>query len=555
MAARIKTVCLIHSHLGPALTHLGVRATRLDPPRGTASLPELLAGLPEPPDCVIHQENLGARLVLTDLAKTPCPVVYWALDPHLNFFWQRHYARGFSAVATTQPHLAKAFAAAGAPHAAWVPWHGAPRPFVPHADRAMPLAFVGRVTPQRRRRQWFAEHMARYGLVMRDDVHGEAMAAFYDAARIVPNESIAGEINLRLFEAASSGCLPVAERRPEGVDTLFVPEREAFYYDDVLELDDRLRFALTHPDLTEKMGRAAHAAVAARHLPLHRAAALLELAGRCAAPPRGPEAATAEALALYHLRRSGQLALAGSMIWQRLAAVPDTPEVMAARIQTVLGAGDRNAVLALIGFCLARPALSGHPLTATACCLAACRLDAPGEARLAYVAQAGHGRRDIPRLSGPRDYLLHFAGALEAAGYEAAPGMVFDPTRHLPENAVQCLVAAKALAPDDLEIDRRLDRLLARLPGSEPERVALMSNLTLHRPDDWSLGLTLGLADLAAFRLGPGLEEVVLAAATAVKTGQEKRFARRLALADPSGRLRAVLRSVTDAAPAAAQEK
>jgi len=549
MAARIRNVCLIHSHLGPALARLGVRATHLDPPQGTASLPELLAGLPEPPDCIIHQEHLGTRLVLTELDAAPCPVIYWALDPHLNFFWQRHYARGFSAVASTQPHLATAFAAAGATDAAWVPWHGAIRPFVPHAGRDIPLAFVGRITPQRRRRQWFIEHMARHGLVRRDDVHGEALAAFYDAARIVPNEAIAGEINLRLFEAASSGCLPVAERRPEAVATLFVPDREAFYYDDVLELDDRIRFALAHPGLTEKMGRAAHAAVAARHLPVHRAAALLELADRCGPPPRGPEAAAAEALALYQLRRSGQLVLAGSTVWQRLAAGPDTPEVMAARIQTALGARDREAVLALIGICLARPQLSGHPLTASACCLAACRLDAPEEARLAYVAQAGSGRRDIPRLSGPRDYLLHFAGALEAAGYDAAPGMVFDPARHLPENAIQCLVAAKALDPENLEVERRLDRLLARLPGNEPQRVALLSNLTLHRPDDWTLGLLLGLADLAAFRLEPGLEEVALAAATAAKAGQEKRFARRLALADPSGRLPAALRSVSEAPP------
>jgi len=555
MAARIQNVCLIHSHLGPALARLGVRATHLDPPQGTASLPELLAGLPEPPDCIIHQEHLGTRLVLTDLDAAPCPVIYWALDPHLNFFWQRHYARSCSAVASTQPHLVTAFAAAGATNATWVPWHGAIRPFVPHGGRDIPLAFVGRITPQRRRRQWFIDHMARHGLVRRDDVYGEALAALYDAARIVPNESIAGEINLRLFEAASSGCLPVAERRPEAVATLFVPDREAFYYDDVLELDDRIRFALAHPGLTEKMGQAAHAAVAARHLPIHRAAALLELAARCGPPPRGPDAAAAEALALYHLRRSGQLILAGSMVWQRLAAGPDTPEVMAARIQTALGAGDRDAVLALIGICLSRPQLSGHPLTAAACCLAACRLDAPEEARLTYVAQAGRGRRDIPRLSGPRDYLLHFAGALEAAGYEASPGMVFDPARQLPENAVQCLVAAKALDPDNLELDRRLDRLLARLPGNEAQRVALLSNLTLHRPDDWALGLMLSLADLAAFRLEPGLEEIALAAATAAKTGQEKRFARRLALADPSGRLSAALRSLSEVAPAPQREK
>jgi hypothetical protein len=549
MPARIRTICLIHSHLGPAFNRLGLRVVRLSPPPGAASLPELLAGLPEPPDCVLHQENLATRLVLTDLAAASCPVLFWALDPHLNFFWQRHYARTCSATASSQPHLAEAFAAAGAANAAWVPWHGQSRPLAPFADRSVPLAFAGRVTPQRRRRQWFADHLARYGLVLRQDAHGPDLAALYDAAQIVPNESIAGEINLRLFEAASSGCLAVAERRPAAVEELFVPEREAFYYDDVLELDERIRFALAHPHLTEAMGRAAHAAVAARHLASHRAAALLDLARTAGAPPTGPQAAAAEALALYQLRRSGQLALSREAVWERLATAPDTPEIMAARLQTVCAAGDRDAVLALAAVCLTRPELAAHPVAAAACCLAACRMDAMDAARCAYVAFAGAGRRELPRLTGMRAYLLYFAGVLDAAGCEAAPGTDFDPAVHLPENAVQCLVAAKRLAPDDLETDRRLEVLLRRLPGSEAGRVALLSNRALRRPDDWSLGLDLGLADLHAFRREAGLEEIALAAATATEAGQEKRFARRLLLADPSGRLRAALAQRQTAAP------
>ena len=58
------------------------------------------------------------------------------------------------------------------------------------------------------------------------------------------NECIAGEVNQRLFEAASSGCLPVSERQPPGVETLFVPGTEALYYENVLELDEHLRCRL-----------------------------------------------------------------------------------------------------------------------------------------------------------------------------------------------------------------------------------------------------------------------------------------------------------------------
>lgn len=534
MAARIRNVCLIHCHLGPALTRLGCRVTNLAPAAGTASLPQLLAGLAEPPDCVIQQEHLGQRLLLTDLAAAPCPTLFWSLDTHLNVFWQRRYAQGFSAVATTQPHLLAALA----PQAAWLPWHGAPRPFTPHAARPDALVFVGRLTAQRHRRRWFLDHLARFGLTHRQDAFGAALGAAYDAARIAPNECIAGEVNLRLFEAASSGCLAVTPRAPAGVETLFAPDREALYYDDVLELDEKLRFALAHPELTEKGGRAAQAAVVARHLPEHRAGALLDLASGAAAPPKGPEAREGAALALYHCNRAGQLATPRAALWQALADAPGTPAVMAARLELALADANRELAVALCGQCLTRPELAGDVTSACACALAALRLGQPDTARRAYVGfLAASGRRDAPRLHQPRDYLLFFAKALDAAGETAAPGMLFDAKIHLPDTAIQCLLAAKALHPHDLEIERRLEALLRRQPGSEAERVGLLSDLSLHRPDDWSLGLELGLANLRGYRLEAGLEEVGLAAATATRLGQCERFARRLALADPSGRL------------------
>lgn len=132
------------------------------------------------------------------------------------------------------------------------------------------------------------------------------MFAAYADARLAPNECIAGEVNMRLFETASCGCLPVSERSPEEVAEL-VPEREALYYDDVIELDAHIRFAAARPSLAEKMAMAAHAAVAERHLPEHRAAALLALAEQAGPPPKGLEADAALALTLFFLRRGDQI--------------------------------------------------------------------------------------------------------------------------------------------------------------------------------------------------------------------------------------------------------
>lgn len=546
MAARIRTVCLINSPLAGVFNRLGVSAVSIDPPTGTASLPSLLASLPEPPDCVIHQEHLGKRLILTDLDAAPCPTIFWARDPHLNFFWQRHYARQFSATASTQPQFLDAFAAAGAPRTAWITWYGPKRPFVPFANRPNALAFVGRITQLRRRRQWFANHLAAYGLAPCQDAYGEALAAVYEQARAAPNECISGEINQRLFESAACGCLPISERTPEAVAELFVPGREALYYDDVLELDEHLSFAAAHPAVIEKMARAAHAAVAERHLAEHRAAALLALAAEIADAPgsavSGPAAAEATALTFFRLSRSDQMALPKPMVWDRLMAAPSTPDIVAAMIHMAVGFGDSELVAHLSGVCLARPDLAANVHTAAVCCLAACRVGAVESAKRAYAAFLGAtGKTRAARLTETYDYLVFFAAALEAKGYDAAPGMVFDPDRHLPDNAVECLLAAKLLRPDALETDRRLAAVLRRFPGFQAERVGLLSNLSLHRRADWSLGLELATANLRAFRREPGIEEAMLAAEAALSQGQLDRFSRRLAQADPAGRLRGEL--------------
>ena len=547
MAARIRTVCLIDSSLAGAFTGLGVHVVPIAAPMGTASLPSLLANLPEPPDCVIHQEHLGKRFVLTDLEAAPCPTIFWARDPHLNFFWQRHYARQFSATASTQPHFLAAFAAAGAARTAWITWNGSKRPFVPFAARSQALAFVGRLSLEhRRRRQWFADHLAGAGLVPCQDAHGQALAAVYDNARLAPNECIAGEINQRLFEAAACGCLPVSEREPEAVAELFVPGREALYFDDVLELDEHLRFAAAHPRIIEQMARAAHAAVEERHLPEHRAAALLALAATAGqtpgSPASGPAAAEATALTFFYLSRSDQLPLPRAVVWDRLSTAPATPDVVGAMLQMAVELGDRALIAHLAGSCLGRPELAGNVRTAALACLACCRINDLEGARRAYAAYVGAaGKTQAVRLDDACAYLLFFAAALEASGHDVARGLVFDPSRHLPENAAECLLAAKQLRPEALEIDRRLAALLRRQPGAQADRVGLLSNLSLHRRNDWALGLELALANLQAFRRAPGLEEALAAALAAIDQGQADRFSRRLALAEPSGRLRAEL--------------
>ena len=99
----------------------------------------------------------------------------------------------------------------------------------------------------------------------------------YSRARIVPNEAILAEVNMRLFEGASCGCVVVGQRTDEDIEELFEPGREALFFDHVLEMEEQIVWLLAHPAAAEKIGRRAWGRVQACHLPLHRAQKLVEL--------------------------------------------------------------------------------------------------------------------------------------------------------------------------------------------------------------------------------------------------------------------------------------
>ena len=54
------------------------------------------------PDVIIQMEYLGRRVFLSGMSELDCPKIFWAVDSHLNLFWQRWYGRLFDVVLT--PH-------------------------------------------------------------------------------------------------------------------------------------------------------------------------------------------------------------------------------------------------------------------------------------------------------------------------------------------------------------------------------------------------------------------------------------------------------------------
>lgn len=182
------------------------------------------------PELLLVVDPLGPQTLPHGMEDIPGPRVYWAVDVHLNWFWQRHYAQLFDYVLVAQRDYVPLFVAAGVP-ARWLPW-GVFVDDLPSLDqpRTEDLVFVGAVDPRSRPKRsallaLLGERFALrvLGATAAERLPWAAMMQQLATAKIVINESASGELTFRVFEAMAAGALLLTERVDSGVLDLFTP--------------------------------------------------------------------------------------------------------------------------------------------------------------------------------------------------------------------------------------------------------------------------------------------------------------------------------------------
>ena len=214
-----------------ALGHEVLDAAALAPVAGPGRLLDvrpLWAALDPAPDLLLVVQDLEASTLAYGIEDVPAPRVYWAIDVHLNWYWQRWYARLFDAVLVAQKDWVPLFTADGLP-ARWLPW-GAEDVFLdaPDGPRDLDLAFVGTVDAGTRPKRAAAVECLRarfglrvFGATAAERLDAAATAAVYARSKIVFNESVLGDVNFRVFEAMGAGALLLTEAVGKGLTDLF----------------------------------------------------------------------------------------------------------------------------------------------------------------------------------------------------------------------------------------------------------------------------------------------------------------------------------------------
>lgn len=226
-------------------------------------------------------DTLGRQSLAYGVEEVPVPRVYWAIDVHMNFFWQRHYAGLFDLVLSAQKDYVPLLAAEGV-LARWLPWGIDAEVFRdPGLPRPIDIAFVGVVDAHRPKRTAALAELHRrfdvqtFGADAAHRLSPAEMARVFASAKIVFNESVMGDLNFRTFEAMACGALLLTERIDNGLCDLFVPGRHLAAYDpDTLVAEAERLLGSTRE--RERMAREGAALVAARHTMGARMAALTD---------------------------------------------------------------------------------------------------------------------------------------------------------------------------------------------------------------------------------------------------------------------------------------
>ena len=231
---------------------------------------EILGSLPaeQHPDMYLWVESVGGHHPL-HLEALRCPKVCYLINSHLQLAAHLEWATQFDLVFIAQREYLDDFRARGM-RVHWLPLGCDPEI---HCSSGMPktypIGFVGGVQPGSRREALLT------ALASKIPVHYERcfwadMARFFSQSRLVFNEAVRNDLNMRVFEAMSTGTLLLTDiAAKSGQDELFWDgEDYAVYRDNTIA--DVARFYIDNEELREQIAARGQRLVHNAHTYAHR---------------------------------------------------------------------------------------------------------------------------------------------------------------------------------------------------------------------------------------------------------------------------------------------
>jgi GT2 family glycosyltransferase len=243
----------------------------------TPDMGELLQQHPDRqrPDLYLWVESVPGHIP-ANLKALGCPTACYLIDSHLNLDKHLERCRDFDYVFIAQREYLPEFRVVN-PRTYWLPLGCDPEVHRKwQLGKSHEVSFVGGVFAGSRREELLSG-LNKNVPVKFERCFWDDMAQLFSASRMVFNNAIRNDLNMRVFEVMSTGTLLLSDMaRNSGQDELFVDGEDfACYHDD--SLLDTARFYLANSALSERIAERGRKLVHNAHTYRHRVVDLINV--------------------------------------------------------------------------------------------------------------------------------------------------------------------------------------------------------------------------------------------------------------------------------------
>ncbi|MBI5179036.1 MAG: glycosyltransferase [Nitrospinae bacterium] len=212
----------------------------------------------------------------TGLERLTIPKAAYFIDTHLHTAQHIAAARAFDCVFLAQREYIGEFQRNGIMNVHWLPLACDPEI---HGKKDVPkkydIGFAGSITQSHQRRAALLAELQKRFNVQVSRVFLEEMAELYSASKIVFNNAIRDDLNMRVFEALCSGSLLLTDAAA-GLEEFFTDGKHLAVYNDGNILE-KAAWWLAHDEEREAVARAGREEVLKRHTYAHRADTIVQV--------------------------------------------------------------------------------------------------------------------------------------------------------------------------------------------------------------------------------------------------------------------------------------
>jgi hypothetical protein len=213
--------------------------------------------------------------MITGLEDLRIPVVAYLIDTHLHYPWHRYFSAMFDHVFVAQYDCSRSIAEYN-PACEWMPLFSRLGDIRQGLQKEYDITFVGTVDPKKNSDR--VKFLNSFSEKLALNIFSGEYVERFNKSKIILNQSVANDINFRVFEAMASGSLLLTDDVGNGLGHLFEDGRHLVTYEkgDVDDAAKKARYYLDNTVEREKIAEEGHRLIVNRHTLEFRIQQLLE---------------------------------------------------------------------------------------------------------------------------------------------------------------------------------------------------------------------------------------------------------------------------------------